>query len=173
MNSKTLPHIFRFIGLFIAQVLVIQNIEFERGVLSYVHPMIYPLFIILLPIKTPVPLVTALGFTMGLMIDYLYSSFGMHAGAAVFVAYTRSFVLNFLEPRGGYNVSYSPNAKRYSIRWFLQYSAIMLFLHHVFYFSLQFFAPVYIVPILLNTIGSMIVSFMLVAFFQIIFDPQD
>jgi len=173
MNSNSLPHILRFIGFLLIQVFVLQNIDFKTGVLSYVHPMIYPLFIILLPLKTPVPLIITWAFLLGLMIDYFYSSFGMHAGAAVFAAYARSFVLRFMEPRGGYNVAYSPNARRYSLRWFVRYAAFILLLHHIFYFSLQFFAPAFILPIILNTIGSIIVSFVLVLFYQIVFDPQD
>ncbi len=173
MNSDTLPHILRFIGFFLIQVLVLQNIEFNIGILQYFHPMIYPLFIIMLPIKTPVSLSMLWAFLLGLCIDYFSSSFGMHAGAAVFVAYCRGFILNFMEPRGGYNVAHSPNAKRYSTRWFFQFCAVLLALHHLFFFILQYFAPIYALEIILNTLGSLLVSFLLVVFFQFIFDPQE
>lgn len=173
MSSNILPNVWRFVVLMLFQILVLQGIQFESGFWKYLHPIIYPLFIILLPIKTPVPLVLFVSFCMGLLIDNFYNSFGLHASASVFTAYARSFVLNIIEPRGGYNVAHIPSAKRYSMNWYMKYSAIMLLGHLLFYFSMEAFAPSYIINILLNTFFSFIVSYLLIMFYQIIFDPQD
>ena len=173
MNKAVLANIFRFFGLALLQGLALKSIGAGMESLRYLYVIVFPIFIILLPMRTPVPLVLLLGFLIGFFVDILYVSWGVHASAAVFTAFIRSFVFKVLEPRGGYNVNLSPTVENLGFRWFFQYSAIMMFLHLFFYFSVEAFTFVYIVDILLKTIVSFIASMSFLLVFQLIFKPKE
>ncbi|MEZ4987384.1 MAG: hypothetical protein R2795_20455 [Saprospiraceae bacterium] len=89
----------------------------------------------------------------------------MHAGALVFTAYIRGLVLRILMPREGYNIKDTPTKDAMGHTWFFRYAAVMLFLHCLFYFSLEAFTFVYFSSILLKTIVTSFASlfFLLVA----------
>jgi hypothetical protein len=135
--------------------------------------LIYPIFILLLPLRTPRPLVIFLGFLIGLSVDIFYDSPGVHASASVFTAFLRPLILSIIEPRGGYNTNYSPTKKRMGFTWFLQYSSMLMFVHLFYYFSVEAFTLVYIVSILGNTFISFFLSMIFVLMYQFIFNPED
>ena len=173
MNNVVRANIARFLGLVLIQGLVFQYIGVGWENFPYLHIVIFPLFILLLPLRTPLPLLMLLAFATGLIVDIFYNTLGVHASAAVFTAFVRPTVLGFLEPRGGYNVNFSPTVKRMGIGWSLRYVAILMFLHLFFYFSVEAFTFVYFVDILLKTLISYLVSMTFVFIFQIIFNPLD
>ncbi|MCB0519699.1 MAG: hypothetical protein H6577_08855 [Lewinellaceae bacterium] len=173
MNSVIVANVFRFFGLALLQGLVFQNVGAGWESFPYLHVIVYPIFILLLPLRTPRALIILLGFTIGFTVDIFYDSLGVHASAAVFTAFVRSVVLQFMEPRGGYNVNYSPTAARMGMGWFLRYSAILMFIHLFFYFSVEAFTFVYIVDILLKTIVSFILSMLFIIIYQVLFNPLD
>jgi len=173
MNSIIAGNVLRFLGLVVIQGLVFKNIGVGWDKFPYLHIVIFPVFIMLLPMRMPKALVILLGFAIGIVVDFFYNSLGLHASAAVFTAYVRPFVLNILEPRSGYNVNYSPTAARMGFGWFLQYAGILLFVHLFFYFSVEAFTFVYIVDILLKTLVSFVVSMIFVTIYKLLFNPLD
>ncbi len=172
MNKVISVNITRFIILVLLQSIVLKRITFDIEDFGFFHILVYPLFIFLLPIRVPRPLVITLGFIMGILIDFFYNSPGVHAGTLVLTAYLRSFVLRILQPYGGYNVDDSPSMKIMGFTWFMSYIAILLFVHIFVYFSLEAFSFVYIYSIVMNTIFSYILSFILIIISQIILRPQ-
>lgn len=173
MSNAVLTNLIRFIGLLLLQGLILKRIELGGFLGSHLHVFLYPLFIIILPLRTQRTLVILLGFILGLCIDVFYNSLGVHASALVFTAFMRAIVLWMVQPRGGYNVNFSPTRRRMGMNWFLRYSAIMMALHLFFYFSVEAFTFVYIVDILLSTLVSFVVSMIAVFVFQTLFDPLD
>lgn len=173
MNSTITGNVLRFLGLVMIQGLVFKNIGTDWENFPYLHIIVFPVFILLLPLRTPGALIILLGFAIGITVDIFYNSLGLHASAAVFTAFIRPFVLRILEPRGGYNVNYSPTAARMGWGWFLRYSSILIFLHLFFYFSAEAFTFVYIVDILLKTVVSFVVSMIFLTIYQLVFNPID
>lgn len=159
--------------LIIVQGLVLQNIGAGWERFPYLHIILFPIFILLLPLRTPRALVILLGFIMGLVVDSFYNSMGVHASAAVFTAFIRSYLLNWIEPRGGYNVNYSPTAARMGAGWFFKYSAILMALHLVIYFLVEAFNFENIGTTLLNILVSFIFSMICLFIYQVIFNPVD
>jgi len=158
----------RFLIIFLFQVLILKRVDINPAGSSYIHLIIYPLFIFILPIRTPKSLVVAIGFFMGLFIDMFYDSPGVHASALCFTAFIRSFVLRILESADGYGTSTVPSMKDFGISGFIIYSAILLGLHLLFYFSVEAFSFVYIGEIILRTFASFIVSIILLILIQVI-----
>ena len=125
----------RFLGLVFLQVLVLDNIEIS----GYVNPYLYILFLVLLPFETAGWLVLLLGFVLGLTIDLFSHTPGMHAAACVFTAFSRKFLLKFMEPRDGYSNVFTPNMISMGLRWFLVYASILTLIHHLFLFYAESF----------------------------------
>ncbi len=166
--SEVAKYGIRFLIIFLFQVLILKRVDINPEGSSYIHLMVYPLFIFILPIRTPKSLVVALGFILGLLVDMFYDSPGVHASALCFTAFIRSFVLRILESADGYTTSTVPSMKDFGISEFVIYSAILLGLHLLFYFSMEAFSFVYIGEIILRTIASFIVSIVLLILIQMI-----
>ncbi len=173
MNRTILINIARFLGFGLAQVLVLKRITLWWDGFHYFQIFLYPLFVLLLPLRTPQQLVLFLAFVMGLSVDMFYDSAGLHASASVFMAAWRPFVLRQLEPRGGYNINFSPTKERMKMPWFLRYTSILIAIHLFFYFCVETFTFVYIGEILLKTICSFAISVFFVLMTMLILNPED
>lgn len=172
-SSIIFANTFRFITLIALQVLILKQINLGGDNFNYISILIYPLFILLLPLRTPKAALLLMAFTLGITIDLFYDSLGVHASAAVFMAYIRTFILNQLEPRGGYNPNYSPTKKRMGFTWFFRYSGLLLFVHLLFYFTVETFNFALIGNILLKTATSFVASMLFIIMLMFIFDPTD
>jgi hypothetical protein len=173
MTSTVFRNIFRFIGFVLIQALVLQRIILGEGWLDYPPVFLYPLFIVLLPLRTPHALLVLIGFVCGISVDLFYSSYGLHAAASAFTAYLRPTVLRFLEPRGGYNINHSPTKYRYGAAWFLQYCSILMVLHLFFFFSVDAFTFVFLGKIALRTVTSFAISMLFIILYIYSFNPKE
>ncbi|RMG84936.1 MAG: hypothetical protein D6714_06940 [Bacteroidetes bacterium] len=173
MNSTIIANTRRFFFLVLLQGLVLRNIGSDWVSFPYFSILLYPVFIFLLPLRTPKPLVVFLGFLTGFLVDLFYDSPGVHASAATFTAFIRPVVLNYLEPRGGYNVNYSPTKKRMGLNWYMRYAGALMIFHAFFYFFVEAFSPVYMGVILIKTVVGFLVSMIFVLIHQILFDPLE
>jgi rod shape-determining protein MreD len=125
----------RFILLVLFHVLVLNNIQFS----GFVNPFMYVLFILLLPFETPRWVLLVSGFLLGLSIDIFSNTLGLHASATLFMAFLRPYVLGVISPRDGYETGTYPRVFYYGITWFLRYTIILVFAHHLFLFYLEVF----------------------------------
>ena len=173
MSNIIFKQVFRFIGLVLLQVLVFQSVSLGGENFNYVNVIIFPIFILLLPIRTPHALLIFLGFLIGITVDLFYQTPGIHASASVFSAFVRPLVLANMEPRGGYNVNHSPTKRNFGFSWFLGYSSILMLCHLFFYFSVEAFTFVYIGQIIMRTVFSFFASMAFIILFQFILDPKD
>lgn len=170
MNSVIIANLLRFVGLTIIQVLVLKNMHIDT---LYIQILLYPTFILLLPVNTPHSLGILLGFVIGIAVDVFYGSLGVHGAASVFTAFVRPLVLGVLEPKSGYTTLIAPSKSKLGINWFLRYSAILMAAHLFFYFSVEVFTLYYIGEILLKTFLSFIFSMIFVLLYQYLFDPVE
>jgi len=166
MNKTISTNIIRAIILFLAQIIIFKQITFSLGGLAFIHFLIYPMVILLMPIKTPRPVLLITAFVFGMALDMFYDSIGIHAAALVFTAYIRNLVIAFIEPIEGYNMVDVPTIKVMGIGWFVTYTSILLLFHIFVYFSIEAFSFVYIFEIFLNSIFSFIVSFVVIIILQ-------
>ncbi len=173
MSNPIVVNIIRFVVLLLLQGLFLKRISDGWDGWFYVHVILYPLFILLLPLRTPRVAVLLLSFALGLGVDLFYGTLGIHTAATTFMGYARAYILNILEPREGYNVNYSPTAKRMGMAWFVRYAAVMMGLHLLAYYSVDAFSPVFILDILLKSAFSFLLSMALLIMATYIFNPQD
>lgn len=135
MIKIPLRNVLRFVILVLFQVWVLNNIQFS----GYINPFMYILFILLLPFETPPWLVLFLAFGIGLSVDMFSDTLGMHASASVFMAFLRPFILQAISPRDGFEIGTFPRIYYYGLSWFLKYTIILVFAHHLFLFSIEVF----------------------------------
>ena len=173
MNSSWTKNIIRLVTIALIQVILLKRVYLGWEDFNYISVIIYPLIIILLPIRTPKLLLLVIGFLLGLFIDLFYDSPGVHTSATVFIAFIRPAVLSMLEPRGGYPMQASPTKHSFGNNWFFTYSGIILFIHLLIYFSMEVFTFVYFFEILLKTLFSFIVSFIIFILYVFLINPKD
>ena len=173
MESQIVRILFRFILLLLIQGLILHRLNIGGTQFNYIQVLIYPLFIMMLPVQTGKIILILLGFVMGISVDIFYDSPGLHASAAVFTAFIRPFVLSTIEPRGGYKINSVPTKVQFGLQWFARYVSIMLILHLFWYFSVEVFQISQILKILLKTISSFIASIMFIGLYVIIFNPKN
>ncbi len=171
-SNEIFSNVWRFILLVLMQVLILKRINFGMEHFNYVSIIIYPLFLMLLPIRIPDTVLLLIGFVLGFTIDIFYDSLGVHASASVFLAFIRPIVLSLMEPRAGYTVNSSPGVYHMGLAWFYRYVMVLLFAHLFFYFSVEAFTFVYIKDILLRTISSFLFSFLFIMIIQILFQSR-
>jgi hypothetical protein len=172
MSRAINTNVIRIVLLFFAQVWIFKQASFPVGSLANVHFLIYPMAILLLPVKTTKSLLLIISFLFGLCLDILYDSPGIHAATLVFTGYIRNTVIALLEPFAGYNVDDVPTIKTMGFTWFFSYVSILLLIHFFVYFSIEAFSYVYFFDIFLNTICSFICSIIVVMIIQFIFKTK-
>ncbi len=172
MSGLVITNGIRFVVLLLLQVLVFKQLSPGIESFNYIHVILYPVFIILLPLRTPQALVLLLSFALGLSIDMFYDSPGVHAAASVFTGYLRGIVLYQMEPRGGYNVNFSPTKARMGLKWFAAYAAWLMAGHLLFYFSMEAFNFTYFADTLLRTVFSLVVSMGFLFAVMFMFNPE-
>lgn len=125
----------RFIILVLVQVLVLNNIQLS----GFIVPYVYVLYILLMPFETPKWALLLSSFALGISVDLFMQTPGMHAAASVLMAYLRPWALELGAPRDGYEPGTYPRIHFYGFQWFLRYTLILVFAHHLVLFYIEVF----------------------------------
>ena len=173
MNSVLLKNIFRFIFLIAIQGLALKRVNLGGDDYNFISVFLYPIFIMLLPLALPRGLLVLVGFLVGIVVDYFYNTWGINAATCVFTAFMRPVILNLIEPAGGFKDAVAPTKRKFGFLWFIRYAAIFMFVHCLFFFSVEEFTLYYWDKILLRTIPSFIFSFIIVMIYSFIFDSSE
>lgn len=91
MNNPVIMNFVRFFLLLAAQIIVFNNI----GLLGYINPFPYILFIILYPVNGNKPLLIISSFLLGITMDLFCNSGGVHATSCLILAYARPYIFKF------------------------------------------------------------------------------
>lgn len=175
--SIYLKSFFRFCIIVLIQVYILNKIHLRwwaqpTGFPVFI-PYLYPLFILLLPMETPVWVLLSLGFVLGITVDSFMDSAGMHAFATVLIAYLRTNVLNALLPK---NLSEYPNQSPgvKNMGWvpFLVYSGFLILIHHAAYFTIELWSFHNVGYLLLKIVASSVTSLLFVIAYLLLFTKQ-
>jgi rod shape-determining protein MreD len=175
--SVYLRNFLRFCFIVLIQVLILNKITLRwwsqpAGFPVFV-PYVYPLFILLLPFETPVWGMLLIGFFTGLTVDSYMNTAGMHACAAVLIAYLRTNVLNALLPKNlSEYASQSPSVKNMGWMPFLVYSSFLIVVHHAVFFSVELWSVSNIAYLLLKIIASSATSVLFIIVYLLLFTKQ-
>lgn len=157
MNT-TIKMILRFVGLVAAQVLIVNHIRFG----GYVHPYIYMIFIMLLPVNMPKIPLLLVSFGLGIVIDLFMGTLGLHAASTTLIAFCRPAVIRIISGNQKLENIHEPTIEHLGFPWFLRYSLCIVILHHFSLFLLETFSFRLIGQSLLRILLSTPVSIFLV-----------
>jgi len=163
MNSVLTVNIVRFVLLLLVQVLICNHINF----LGYINPYIYIIFIFLFPIREERLILLLASFLLGMMIDLFSDSGGVHAAAAVSLAYVRPILL-----KSSFGMLYEHQSIKFStteIGSLISYISLGTVVHHLILFSLEIFNISNILLILQKTLFSSIFTIILSVLIIILF----
>src|SRR5690554_583407 len=160
-----LKNTIRLLIFVLAQGLIFGQLNFGFGI----HPMIYPLFIILLPFDTRPVVLMLLAFLAGIGVDFFMNTFGLHASSAVLIAYLRPGIFKRFAPRDDYDLLKEPTATEWGYAWFVKVSGVIVVIHHLWFFSLEYFKWSAWKEIISSTVLSTLITLIIFILIQVLF----
>lgn len=173
MNSRIIsPNIWRFIGLVAMQVVILSEVSLAAE--GYSNILVYPLFILFLPIELATPVAVFLGFLVGITVDVFTGTIGINASAGALSGFARTIILRKYAPSGKFSgKELIPSPEYFGWRWFLIVASIFFAVHIFWYFSMAYFTPVYLLKKILPQAGlSWIISMLVVIVLTRLFNPK-
>lgn len=162
MIKEIIGNMARALFLIVLQVFILNNI----GLGGYINPYLYILIILLLPLETPAWLTQIISLLVGLIIDMIVETPGMHASATIFIGFIRPFLLKYIAPRDGYDPDARPTIKSLGLSWFFKYALIITTSHHLILFFVESFNITNITHTILRVILSIIFTMILIVLSQ-------
>jgi rod shape-determining protein MreD len=157
----------KFIFLVVLQVFVVnQMLQY-----NLVNPFVYPMFILLLPVNTAFWLVALLSFAMGITIDLLEFTSGIHAAALVFMGFSRMMFFKRTLAIENIEKNIIPDITNKGFAWFAIYAFLLLFLHHAVLFFLEVFTFREFVFTITKTALSALASLLLIILIDYLIMP--
>ena len=172
-----IKNILRFSIIILLQVLILNKISLrwwsEPSGFPIFIPYVYPLFLLLLPFETPVWALLIIGFGLGVTVDTFMNTAGMHACATVLIAYLRTNVLSALLPRNlSEYANQHPNIRTMGWMPFLVYSAFLIIIHHLAFFSVELWNISNFGFLLLKVLASSLTSMLFIIVYLLLFTKQ-
>lgn len=167
MYNTLIRNILRFIGLFLIQVFIIDNIRLGH----FIHPCVYVLFVMLLPFDTPRWSLIINGFLIGFAVDIFNGTPGLNAAATVLMAYVRPNIISLTTRKSDIEGKTSPSVSEMGLQWFYLYMVLLLIIHNLTLFMLEAFSFHLIGLVLLDTLLSVIISSFVIVLIIYIFKP--
>lgn len=169
MNNIVWQNIGRFVLLVGFQLLVLGNVYLG----GYVLPMLYVLFILMLPTNTKrIPLLL-IAFGTGLVVDLMNNVLGFHALACTVVAMLRIWFANRILTRGEPIVISSPSIRNVTPQYMVSYLLLMYAAFYLVYFTTELFGSRGLGDMLLATVCSTLASTLLAVLYQLLFAKKE
>ena len=165
--STLLRNIIRLVLFILLQVFVLNQVP---PLHQYITPYIYFLFILWLPFSLSRSGLLVVSFITGICLDFFTKTPGLHAAACVLIGYLRPFLINLLMPQQGVEFNYrEPSVASLGFTQYITYVSVLTLFHHGLLFTIQAFQFGNILYLILKTLGSTVISLLLVTIIEIIF----
>ncbi len=154
MAISILRHLFSFLILAGLQILILNGLDIS----SYINPLVFILFVLLLPVNTEIWLCLLLGFMSGALVDGLANTYGIHAFAGTALGYFRYFYIKYTLDKEEIERDMTPNIRNMPKSWHFFYILIATILYHCLVFLLESFTLVGLGSLLLKALCSGLVA---------------
>lgn len=130
---RTLQYALLFLVAALLQTFLFNNLTLS----VYLNPLVYVVFIALLPMETaPIKMLLA-GLAMGLAMDWTMGAAGVNTIATVLVAFVRIHLLDFICGKENVHDGGVPSVRRMGEKSFAAYLALTVLLHNAIFFYLE------------------------------------
>lgn len=165
MSKLVWRNIGRFALLMLLQLLVLNHVYLG----GYIMPMLYLLFIIMLPTDTPrIPLLL-MAFGTGLLVDLMNNMLGFHALACIVMAMMRILYADRILTRGEPVTLSIPSIYSSSPLHFISHLMLLLGIFYLVFFTVEMWGFRSFGSMLLATICSTLATSLLAVLYQFIF----
>jgi hypothetical protein len=151
------------------QILVFNHIQFA----GIINPYPYLFFIMILPFDIKGRWIIILSALIGISIDFITYTMGLHMLTMVFTGYLRTILIPRLAPQGDYETGTIPSIRDYGWNWYFRYSTILILSHHTVLFFAESFSFMNTGQTLLNILSSSVFTFIIIIIFQLGIKKQD
>ena len=165
MNMRIWRIIGRFVLLMAIQLLVLNHVYLG----GYVMPMLYVLFVLMLPTdmgRIPM-LLTAFG--TGFLVDVMNNMLGFHALACTLLAMMRILFADRILTRGEPVTIEVPSIYTVTPQYFISYLMLMLGMFYLVFFTVELFGFRSFGGVVLATVASTVVTTLMAVLYQYIF----
>ena len=167
--SDPIKYIFRFLIFLFVQALVLSNME---PLHRFITPYLYFLFIIWMPFSTGRVGLLFSGFVLGISLDVFTKSPGLHASAALLVAYLRPFLINLMVPKDTRELAVgSPGIQSMGTASYILLITLLTLFHHGWLVFLEWMTFGNFIYFLGKVFFSTLVSLLLILLTELIFRP--
>lgn len=173
MNNIAIVHTIRFILLVAIQLLFLRQFYYGPIAGVYLRGFIYPLFLLLLPYRLSTEIGMLIAFGTGLFIDLFYDTFGIHASTCVALMAVRGFLLDRIQPKGGYNLNKGLTPDSYGWAWFFRYMLFAYLFYALWLSALEVFQLWKIGTIALRTLFTLPISLFFIFISVLITNPRN
>lgn len=169
MDNLVWRNIGRFVLLMLFQLLVLNNVYLG----GYVLPMLFVLFILMLPTNLKrIPLLL-IAFGTGLTADLMSNVLGFHALACTVLAMLRIWFANRILTRGEPVVIPTPSVRSVTPQIYVSYLLLMYAAYYLVYFTSELFGSRGFSDVILATLLSSLASTLLAVLYQILFIKKE
>lgn len=151
---RTLPYLALFAVAVLLQVFLFDNLSIS----VYLNPLIYIVFIILLPLDTPHVVLLTAGLVLGVTMDFAMGAAGVNTISTLAIAFSRPAIIGLLYGRDDAREGGIPSPERFGTRVFIEYMLIMALLHAALFFSLEALSWSHVLHTLVRIVVSCVVS---------------
>lgn len=151
-----------FVSLVLLQALVFNHIH----IAGYATPMPYIYILFLLPVSTSRWQYLLIGFAMGTIVDIFSNTPGMAAASMTLTAFLFPLVLDKLVLSERDDEAIIPSAKQLKWSGFARLMTIVLLIHIVTFYVLESFSFVHYLTLLINAVGSVVLTALIVLAFE-------
>ncbi len=165
MNMRIWRIIGRFVLLMAIQLVVLNHVYLG----GYVMPMLYVLFVLMLPTdmgRIPM-LLTAFG--TGFLVDVMNNMLGFHALACTLLAMMRILFADRILTRGEPVTIEVPSIYTVTPQYFISYLMLMLGMFYLVFFTVELFGFRSFGGVILATVASTVVTTLMAVLYQYIF----
>lgn len=170
MNSNLiLKNIGRFLLLILLQILVLNNVYLG----GYITPCLYLLAIAMLPTNTGKIPTLVIAFFTGLVIDVTTGMLGFHTAACTMVGFLRPIWLDKIIMRDNEEAIEQPSLFSCPYQQFALYLLFILLIFYLIYYILLVFNLHSLPTILLSTLLSSLITWILAILYQTLFTRKN
>lgn len=163
MAREVVANILRFVIFLLLQGLLFNYIDLFGG-LAIPFPYIFAM--LMLPFNTPKWAFVFIGFFYGLAMDIFTDTLGIHTSACVFLGFVQPFVTRLIPVKEHFGVVDSPTVASRGSQWYLTYSSILVLLHHIWLFAIEWFKFTNLHWLLLKILLSSAFTLIIMLLFQ-------
>jgi len=126
-RNSVLSGIFGGLLLFLAQAILFKNMVLFDSAFCFAYVIIF----LLIPTETSSPIQLLFAFVIGILLDSVYNTLGMHAAASLVFVFSKIYWIQVMMPSGGYDSGSRINISSQGLQWLLLFSYPLILIHSI------------------------------------------